>query len=98
MKRREFIRMGALAAFGTAAGCRTASTGGSMAVNGVRIGVQMWSINDIWKDDPATAFRRLKAMGYDGVQSLNFFQMNHDELAKMLDDTGLVIVDMPFRK
>ena len=98
MKRREFIKLGTLAAFGTAAGCRTASTGGSMTVNGIRIGVQMWSVNDIWKKDPVTAFRRLKAMGYDGVQSLNFFHMNYDELAKMLDDTGLVIVDMPFRK
>ena len=98
MKRREFIKMGAFAALGTAAGCRTAATGGSMAVNGIRIGVQMWSINDIWKKDPVTAFRKLKAMGYDGVQSVNFFLMDHDELAKMLDDTGLVIVDMPFRK
>ena len=52
MKRREFIKMSAFAAFGTAVGCRTVSSGGSMSVNGIRIGVQMWSINDIWKKDP----------------------------------------------
>ena len=57
----------------------------------------MWSVNDIWKKDPAAAFRRLKAIGYDGVQSLAFWDLNWDELEKMLDGEGLQIVDMPFR-
>ena len=96
-KRREFLQLGTLAALGAAAGCRTVS-GEPFAVNGIRIGVQMWSVNDLWKKEPAAAFRRLKAMGYDGVQSINFFFMNPVELEKMLDDNGLVIVDMPFRK
>ena len=39
--RREFLQIGALAALGAAAGCKTASRGG-FAVNGVRIGVQMY--------------------------------------------------------
>ena len=95
--RREFLELGALAALGTAAGCRTAC-GQPLTVNGLRIGVQMWSVNDLWKKDPAAAFRRLKAMGYDGVQSINFFFMKLGELEKMLDDNGLTIVDMPFRK
>ena len=96
--RRDFLELGALVTLGAAVGCRT--TGGSrpLAVNGIRIGVQMWSVNDLWKNDPAAAFRRLKAMGYDGVQSINFFFMNPAELEKMLDDNGLMIVDMPFRK
>ena len=71
MNRREFLEMGALAALGAAAGCKTALCGG-FAVNGIRIGVQMWSVNDLWKSDPADAFRRLKALGYDGVQSFGF--------------------------
>ena len=96
--RREFLQMGALAALGAATGCKTAPCGDGFAVNGIRIGVQMWSVNDLWKDDPATAFKRLKAMGYDGVQSVNFFFMKPAELEKMLGDEGLVIVDMPFRK
>lgn len=58
----------------------------------------MWSIDDLWKKAPADAFRRLKSMGYDGVQSLAFFSMNHGELEKMLDGNGLKIIDMPFRK
>jgi len=83
---------------GAASGCQTAAKGQGLTVRGIRIGVQMWSINDLWKDNPADAFRRLKGMGYDGVQSVNFFTMKTDELEKMLDDNGLMIVDMPFRK
>ena len=97
MKRREFLGMGAMAALGTAAGCRVCG-GKPFAVNGIRIGVQMWSVNDVWKQNPAAAFRKLKAMGYDGVQSLQFFLMDHAELEKMLGDNGLRIVDMPFRR
>ena len=95
--RREFMQIGTLAALGAAAGCKTAPRGG-LAVNGVRIGVQMYSIDDLWKDDPAAAFRRLRAMGYDGVQSVHFFFHKPEELEKMLDDNGLEMADMPFRK
>ena len=92
--RREFLELSFLAAL---AGCAT-SPGGEkpFAVNGIRIGVQMWSVNDLWKKNPADALRRLKALGYDGVQSFAFFAMNHGELEKMLDDNGLKVVDMPF--
>ncbi len=62
----------------------------------LEIGCQMWSVDDIWKKDPAGALRRLRAMGYAGVQSMGFFSMDWDELARMLDGEGLRIVDMPF--
>ena len=88
--------MGALAALGASAACKTSSCGDGFAVNGIRIGVQMWSVNDLWKKDPAAAFRRLKALGYDGVQSFAFLAMDHGELEKMLADNGLAIIDMPF--
>ena len=96
--RREFLELGTLAAVGAAAGCRTAGAAEPFAVNGVRIGVQMYSVSELWKDDPAAAFKRLKGMGYDGVQSVQFFFMKPDELEKMLGDNGLQIIDMPFRK
>ena len=98
MNRREFLEMGALAALGAAAGCATAPCHGEgrLSVNGIRVGVQMWSVNDLWKKDPAGALRRLKSLGYDAVQSFGFLAMDHAELEKMLDDNGLVIVDMPF--
>ena len=75
--------MGAMAALGATSGCWTAAGDQAMTVSGLRIGVQMWSVNDLWKKNPAAAFRRLKAMGYDGVQSINFFFMNPAELEKM---------------
>ena len=93
--RRQFLELGALAAL---AGCATTPCCGEkpLAVKGIRIGVQMWSVNDLWKKNPADALRRLKAIGYDGVQSFGFLAMNHDELEKMLGDNGLEVVDMPF--
>ena len=96
MNRREFLKVSSLAAAAAALdGCR--SFGGSgIAVNGIRIGVQMWSVNDLWKKNPTDAFRRLKALGYDGVQSFGFLAMDWNELEKMLDGEGLRIVDMPF--
>ncbi len=66
------------------------------SINGIRIGVQMWSVSELWKQNPAEAFRRLKALGYDGVQSIGFYEMDWDELEKMLDGEGLQVVDMPF--
>ena len=66
--RREFLKLGSMAAL---ASCAAARCKGEtpLAVNGIRIGVQMWSVNDLWKKNPADALRRLKALGYDGVQS-----------------------------
>ena len=92
--RREFLKLGALAAL--AGSARAFGGEKPLAVQGIRIGVQMWSVNDLWTKSPADAFRRLKAMGYDGVQSFGFLAMDWNELDKMLDDNGLRIVDMPF--
>ena len=92
--RREFLELGALAAL--AGSLRAFGGGNPLAVQGVRVGVQMWSVNDLWKKDPADALRRLKALGYDGVQSFGFLAMDWNELEKMLNDNGLKIVDMPF--
>ena len=95
MTRREFLRGGTLAALSAAVGCRTCGDGETFA-GGLRIGVQMWSVHELWKKDPVAAFRRLKEMGYDGVQSFGFYAMDWNELEKMLDGKGLRIVDMPF--
>ena len=94
MNRREFIR-GAAASLLTAGGCRLPD-GGAPTVAGLEVGVQMWSVNDLWKKDPAAAFRRLRQIGYTGVQSFGFYAMDWNELGKMLDGEGLRIVDMPF--
>ena len=92
--RREFLELGALAAL--AGGTHAFGGEQPLAVKGIRIGVQMWSVNDLWKKNPADALRRLKALGYDGVQSFGFLAMDWNELEKMLYDNGLQIIDMPF--
>lgn len=95
--RRGFLGAGATAALGCSlAGCRMPFCSGGISVKGIRMAVQMWSVHDLWRKDPADSFRRLKAMGYDGVQSFGFLALDHGELEKMLDDAGLRIVDMPF--
>ena len=94
--RRNFLAASSAAALWTAGGCCHFAGNGGLAVKGVKIGVQMWSVNDLWKKDPADAFRKLKALGYDGVQSIGFYTMNWDELEKMLNGEGVQIVDMPF--
>ena len=97
MNRRDFLKLGMSAAgFGALGGCRSLLDGGGLSVAGLRIGVQMWSVHELWKKDPVGAFRRLKALGYDGVQSFGFLAMDWNELEKMLDGEGLRIVDMPF--
>ena len=95
--RREFLRSAAVASLWAAGGCRALSSGDGLTVGGVRIGVQMWSVDKLWKKDPVTALRRLRALGYEGVQSLGFYTMDWDELERMLDGEGLCVVDMPFR-
>lgn len=97
LSRRDFLSTSASAAALLAAGgCRSIAGSGGLAVDGVRIGVQMWSVAELWKKNPADAFRRLKALGYDGVQSIGFYWMDWNELEEMLDGEGLKIVDMPF--
>ena len=98
MNRRAFLKSSAFAALaGAFGGCSTfCGEEKGFAVNGIRVGVQMWSVNELWKKDPVGAFRRLKALGYDGVQSFGFLAMDWNELEKMLDGEGLQIVDMPF--
>ena len=64
LSRRDFLTASSAAALWTAGGCCHFAGKGGLAVNGVRIGVQMWSVNDLWKKDPAGAFRKLKALGW----------------------------------
>ena len=92
MKRRECLKMMAAAASVFAAGCATCGSGKK---GGLRLACQMWSVNDLWKKDPAGALKKMKAMGYEGIQSMAFWQWNRKDLHKLLDDHGLVLVDMP---
>lgn len=93
LRRRDFMGALAAAAGAFASGCATCGRGG-----GLRLACQMWSIEKIWKKDLSGAFAKLRAMGYEGVQSLAFFDLDRAVLEKALRDNGLVVVDMPFRR
>lgn len=55
----------------------------------------MWSVNDIWKDNPAAALEKMRALGYEGIQSMAFWKWDRKDLHRLLDDHGMVLVDMP---
>lgn len=93
MRRRDFLRDLALGAGACVAGCTTC--GGAKKL---RLAVQMWSVEKLWKKDMPGAFAKLRAMGYEGVQSLAFLDQDRKVLEKSLKENGLVIVDMPFRR
>ena len=76
--RRNFLASSS-AALWMAGGCRHMAGNGGLTVDGIRIGVQMWSVDELWKADPAESFRRLRALGYVGVQSLGFYSMNWEK-------------------
>lgn len=87
--RRDFLA--SLAAAGACAtGCVSSGVG-----KAPRLACQMWSVNAIWKKDPAAALAKMRAMGYEGVQSMAFWKWNRRDLAKLLGDQGMSLVDMP---
>ena len=69
------------------------------AADAMRLGCQMWSVKEFWDKDPekgfAEAFPKLRAMGYEGVQSMAFWKIDPDRLEKLLKDNGLAVADMP---
>lgn len=92
LNRREWLKMGAAAVgAAVATGCASWGRGGK----GVRLACQLWSVNDIWKKDPDDALARLRAMGYEGVQSMAFWQWDRAKLHALLDRHGMVLTDMP---
>ena len=66
---------------------------------GMRLACQMWGVKDFWEKDPergfAEVFPKLRAMGYEGVQSMAFWKIDPDRLEALLKANGLALADMP---
>ncbi len=62
------------------------------------IGVQLYSVRDDMANDFEGTLRKLKAMGYDGVEFAGIFDYTAAEVKKMCSDIGLVPVSahVPF--
>ncbi len=54
------------------------------------VGVQLWSVNAEMHRDAATTLKRLKATGYDVVETAGLVGLSAPTFRKLLDDNGLV--------
>jgi sugar phosphate isomerase/epimerase len=54
-----------------------------------KLGLQIYSIRDIYFKNPADAFKLIKDSGYDAVDMFGNIIMGAEELKKLLDDSGL---------
>src|ERR1700761_5369476 len=89
--RRTFIRNGALAV--TAAGILPSETFAAFAKKEF-IGLQLYSVRDDMKKDPAGTLKQLAAIGYRNVEHANyinrkFYGYSATEFKKLLDGLGL---------
>ncbi len=90
-----YSRRGALGLIG--AGAMALSAGGLARAQTARpimgtwpVGVQLWSVNaELHQDVPGT-FKRLKATGYDLVETAGLAGLTAPAFRKLLDDNGLV--------
>ncbi|MDR0397094.1 MAG: sugar phosphate isomerase/epimerase [Oscillospiraceae bacterium] len=57
----------------------------------MHLGLQMYSVRDITKDDLAGALAKVKAIGYDNVEFAGFFGHCAEKVKAMLDETGLAV-------
>jgi sugar phosphate isomerase/epimerase len=80
---------------------RIASLGKTTANNELKLACQLWTVKDLWSKKPdkiaafSQIFPKLKAMGYDGVQSMAFIREDPSALEKILKENNLVIADQP---
>jgi sugar phosphate isomerase/epimerase len=54
-----------------------------------KIGLQIYSIRDIYFENPAGAFKLIKDSGYDAIDMFGNISMSAEELKKLFDDNGL---------
>lgn len=91
--RRDFLKTGALAFAGTAM-----LPGGLLAAARAKdiLGVQLYSVRDDMKKDPAGTLKQIAGMGYKYVEHANyvnrkFYGWTPPEFKKRLDDLGLLM-------
>jgi sugar phosphate isomerase/epimerase len=56
---------------------------------GMPIGIQLWSVKDALKSDPAGTLKTLRWIGYGIVESAGFSDLPPKDLRRLLDDAGL---------
>jgi sugar phosphate isomerase/epimerase len=100
MNRREFSLAGlSIATLATLGGCASMSTGESKAETETKaqerklgeIGIQLWTVREMFKTDPVGTFQMLAKVGYQQVEFANLEPLPRTpkELRKIADDVGI---------
>jgi len=85
--RRQFLSVAATSAAVVAvSGCKCPFA----CKPGIRVALQLYSVRDLFKDNPAAVLKQVKEMGYAGVEFAGLAGKSPKEMRAMLDDTGLV--------
>ena len=58
----------------------------------MKIGLQVYSIRDDAANDFAAAMKKVKDMGYDGVELAGTYGLSAAEIKKVLADVGLEVI------
>src|SRR5271165_4980028 len=56
---------------------------------GIPAGIQLYSVNQSMKSDPAGTLRKLQQIGYRNVESAGFGGLSAKDFRRLLDDAGL---------
>ncbi len=83
---RRQMFLGALAGLGLSTVAGTAS---AMTQPFARIGVQLYTVRDAFKADPAGTLQKVRAIGYDEVETINFANMAPADFKAMVTGAGL---------
>jgi sugar phosphate isomerase/epimerase len=62
-----------------------------MATKRPLIAVQLYTLRDQTKDDMAAVLRRVKEIGYEGVELAGYGDLTREGVKRVLDETGLVV-------
>jgi len=93
--RRSFLQNTAAVTAALTAGCTAANDGTAVVSSKTgqisKVGLQTYTLREVFAPDPMKALKMIKAAGYDYVElnGRNFAQTSPAELRAMLDDVGL---------
>jgi sugar phosphate isomerase/epimerase len=88
MSRRRFIRRsGGLLTAALLADALPRSTRADPL--GRPVGIQLWAVKDVLREDPAGTLETLRGIGYGEVETAGFGKLSAREFRKLLDDSGL---------
>jgi sugar phosphate isomerase/epimerase len=102
MARRDVL--GTIALFGSGAmlgGCMTGSEKSGLATGGRKldqIGIQLWTVRSLFKENPAAMMNMLAATGFTQIEFANLepLPVSPRELRKMADDLGIIFPSSHF--